>query len=158
MSGGFDHDMALVVLEESAVETCPSSVPLQINREQITDGMIGEELLQGGFGSLDGTYDFSPIRYWSLIGLVSCDEFLVTCSDHGFTSVDCTLEDCSPNCACLCDTTDECDADCACDEDCPVDAGVDAGSGGGNDDCSVTGGLGAKKGKPSLLALVAWVF
>ena len=37
-------------------------------------------------------------------------------------------------------------------------APVDAGSGGGNDDCSITGDLGAKKGKPSLLALFAWVF
>ena len=85
------------------------------------------------------------------------DEFLVTCSDHGFTSVDCSLEDCSPNCACLCDTTDECDVDCACDEDCPVDAGVDAGNGGGNGNCSVSGGLGANKGTPSLLAVFARV-
>ena len=241
MEGGFDgfnHDMALVVLEESASETCPSAVPLQINWEQTTDGMIGDELLQGGFGSLDGTYDFSPIRYWSLIGLDSyvedylsmvdlddgfptygdsgsgvlrrfddgslrvmgvasrhqvigtmlftrldsyydfvdtiateelicgsvdedgmcVDEVLVTCSNHGFTSVDCSLEDCSPNCACLCDTTYECNADCACDEDCPVDAGVDSGSeGGSNDDCSATCGLGAKKGKSTLLTLVAWI-
>ena len=64
------HDAAIIILAESVLDNYDQVVPLQTNREpleQLPVDFVGEELLQGGFGSLDGTYDFSPIRHWALI-------------------------------------------------------------------------------------------
>ncbi len=239
----FDHDMALVVLDESVIETCPGAVPIPINREAVLDEMIGEAWLQGGFGSLDGTYDFSPIRYWSLLdhagfsdtilamhdmgdgfptfgdsgsgvlrrwedgslrtmGVASrsgsggmiftrldavgefidsvatsdvlcgpitaegkcIDEFYVACDEYGFTSIDCTQEDCPLPCPCECDTSLECDGqDCQCDPECeqeaPVeDGGVEDNDHGGGGDCSVGPDPGGRAKSSLVVRLLPAVF
>jgi hypothetical protein len=77
------HDMALIELSDSVLETCPQVLPIAINQEPITDEMVGAEVLQGGFGSTDGSYDFSPIRYWSLMELTNFSPSSVTFADIG---------------------------------------------------------------------------
>ena len=64
-----NHDVALIILAESALKNCPHVIPISMNREAIPDEMEGVMVLQGGFGSLDGTFDFSPLRFWSLLEL-----------------------------------------------------------------------------------------
>lgn len=75
------HDIAIVQLSESVIETCPTAVPLPMNTEEVTDEMVGELFLQGGFGSLDGTYDFSPIRQWSLIEFAGYSDTVLAMGD-----------------------------------------------------------------------------
>ena len=62
-------DMSITILSASPFDTCEGVMPLAINRQPLTEDLAGELFLQGGFGSVDGTYDFSPVRYWSLIEL-----------------------------------------------------------------------------------------
>jgi hypothetical protein len=64
-----EHDISISILKESVTKTCPHVVPIPINDEPLTDDMLEKALLQGGFGSTDGTYNFSPIKYWSLVYL-----------------------------------------------------------------------------------------
>ena len=61
------HDAALIVLESSALDSCEHVVPISPNREPLTEAVLGDTVLQGGFGSLSESYDFSPIKYWSLL-------------------------------------------------------------------------------------------
>jgi Trypsin len=83
-----DHDVALVVLKASALASCKDAVPLQWNAEPLQAGMVGDALLQGGFGSLDDTYDFSPIRHWSKLELASIEQGAAIARDdeQGFPS------------------------------------------------------------------------
>ena len=80
------HDFAVVVLQESVMDRCSGVVPVQTNREALGDELIGEQLVQGGYGSLDGTYAFSPVRYWSLLEVDAiADDFVSTVdAEQGF--------------------------------------------------------------------------
>lgn len=84
-SGAVAHDMALVVLHASVIDTCPDVVPVQLNRDPLSEDFVGQWVLQGGFGSLDQSYDFSPVRYWSLQQLASLatDYATFRASEHG---------------------------------------------------------------------------
>lgn len=63
-----DHDVSFCVTKQSVMKTCPHVVPLQVNQEPLSVAdMKGEKILQGGFGSTDGSYNFSTVRYWSLL-------------------------------------------------------------------------------------------
>lgn len=75
------HDFAVVVLEQSVMEQCAGVVPVQLNREPLSDELIGEQLLQGGYGSLDETYNFSSVRYWSLLEVDAIEDDSVTTVD-----------------------------------------------------------------------------
>jgi len=78
-----DHDAALIVLQESVWETCAAAIPIQLNREPLDEQLVGEVVLQGGFGSVDGTYDFSPLRYWSLVGVEAVEAEQVVVQEIG---------------------------------------------------------------------------
>lgn len=71
------HDISLTVVEESVREICPGVLPLQVNREPLSTSLIHEDALQGGFGSVDGTYNFSPVRYWSLLDISRISDTMV---------------------------------------------------------------------------------
>jgi MYXO-CTERM domain-containing protein len=88
LTGGILHDVSITILAESVTTSCPAAVPVQINREALDDTLIGQLLLQGGFGSLAETYEFSPIRYWSRlqVSAVIDDQVLVRDAQHGFPS------------------------------------------------------------------------
>lgn len=64
-AGWLYNDVAVMVLANSAAETCPQLTPFARNRGALSDSLRGTEMLQGGYGSLDESYDFSPVRYWS---------------------------------------------------------------------------------------------
>jgi len=73
-----------LVLADSVWDGCQQVVPVQPNREPLSTDLVGERVLQGGFGSLDGSYDFSPVRYWSLVEVSDLpDELHVEVSDIG---------------------------------------------------------------------------
>lgn len=80
------HDMAVVTLERSAAESCPDAVPIAPNRARDLESLVGEVVFQGGFGSVDGSYDFSPIRFWSAVRISSVDDshVWVVPTEHGF--------------------------------------------------------------------------
>jgi len=84
-TGAIRHDISVTILDSSVIDNCPAVVPVQINRDPITTEMVNEWVLQGGFGALDYTYNFSPIRYWSLQQLVAvAPDYVVFRSDqHG---------------------------------------------------------------------------
>lgn len=75
------HDFAVVILEESVWESCESVIPIQLNRDTAGEELVGEMALQGGFGSIDGTYAFSPQRFWSLVEITDVDDYHVTVQD-----------------------------------------------------------------------------
>lgn len=81
-----NHDVSLILLKDSVLENCPNTIPLQANMDLLTDDMVGELLLQGGFGSTDGTYDYSSIKYWALVEVteVSTDLIVVENVEMGF--------------------------------------------------------------------------
>ncbi len=81
--GSIAHDVSLTILKESALAKCRSAVPLQINRDPLNASLVGEPLLQGGFGSLDGTYNFSPVRNWSLLEVSAVDAAYVNARAQG---------------------------------------------------------------------------
>lgn len=80
---GIAHDLSLTVLAESALSSCPEVVPVPINRVLESEQMVGTRMLEGGFGSTDGTYDFSPIKYWALVELRDFDELFLLMTDVG---------------------------------------------------------------------------
>jgi hypothetical protein len=84
-TGSIRHDLSITILDSSVIDHCPAVVPVQINRDPLTSELVGEWVLQGGFGSLDYTYDFSPIRYWSLqqIASVASDYVVFRSQQHG---------------------------------------------------------------------------
>lgn len=73
---GIEHDVCVSVLAESIFTACPHVAPLQINRDPIPQSMMGTEILQGGFGSTDGSYNFSPLRYWSILKMTRQDDYV----------------------------------------------------------------------------------
>ena len=59
------NDVSVMVFANSVAETCPQLTPFEMNREALSNSLRGTEMLQGGYGSLDESYDFSPVRHWS---------------------------------------------------------------------------------------------
>lgn len=85
--GAIAHDMSLIVLAQSVIETCPAVVPVQLNRDAIPEAFVGQLFLQGGFGSVDASYDFSPVRYWSLLRMTAVGEdYVMVAPESGFPS------------------------------------------------------------------------
>lgn len=92
-NGSVMHDVSLSVLEQSVIETCSKAIPISPNLTALADEMVGQKVLQGGFGSLDGTYDFSTTRRWSSVQIKAvfedgitaqeCEEGLPTYGDSG---------------------------------------------------------------------------
>jgi len=74
---GIQHDVSVSILKQSVTKSCPHVVPMQINAEPLTADFIGKQVLTGGFGSTDGTYNFSPVRYWSLLEVQQKDQFVI---------------------------------------------------------------------------------
>jgi len=69
--GWIHHDVSIMVLSESVADTCPDVTPLAIHRAALSDTELsGEEMLFGGFGSLDESFNFSPQRIWSKLSYV----------------------------------------------------------------------------------------
>ncbi|HEY3357800.1 MAG TPA: hypothetical protein VGQ83_31400 [Polyangia bacterium] len=87
--GAIAHDASVTILKDSAVATCPAAVPVQLNRDPLGEDFVGREALQGGFGALDASYRFSPLRYWSLLRIAAlAPDYVVVQSagGHGFPS------------------------------------------------------------------------
>lgn len=84
-TGAIRHDISITILDSSVIDNCPAVVPVQINRDPITDSFTGDWVLQGGFGALDYTYNFSPVRYWSLqqLAAVAPDYVVFRSGQHG---------------------------------------------------------------------------
>jgi hypothetical protein len=82
------HDVSVTILKESALETCAGVVPLRVNLDPMPDTMIGQNFLEGGYGSTDGSYHYSVIRYWGLIqlGSIQDDSLLFEDISKGFPS------------------------------------------------------------------------
>ncbi len=79
-----EHDVAIILLAESVLESCLDVVPISMNVEPITEEMLNVEVLQGGYGSLDGTFRFSSQRYWSLLNLDSMSDHDISLEYMGF--------------------------------------------------------------------------
>jgi len=78
---GIAHDLSITVLTESVSESCPVVVPLPMPREPTPESLLDARFLQGGFGSTDGTYDFSPLRHFALMELLRIDGMFLTMID-----------------------------------------------------------------------------
>jgi hypothetical protein len=84
---GVEHDVSITVLTDSVLDSCPRAMPVLMNRDPVDD-LVGESVLQGGFGSVDNSYNFSPVRYWSLPKLSAVgDQIIAAANDqHGYPS------------------------------------------------------------------------
>lgn len=84
-AGAIAHDISVTILDKSVLETCPSVVPVQINRDPLGSDMLGAEMLQGGYGAHDYTYDFQPNRLWSSVQIwaIAKDYIAFGTTGHG---------------------------------------------------------------------------
>jgi hypothetical protein len=73
MSSVIEHDIAIALLEESVLERCKHVLPIGIVDSLEAGDVVDQKLLIGGFGSTDGSFDFSPLRYWGQMQGVELD-------------------------------------------------------------------------------------
>ncbi len=88
--GSSPSDIAIALLKSSAIDACPNAVPVQVNREALSDQLVDEWLLMGGYGATDFAAStlYSPVRNWSLLQVASIapDHLSTRVAQHGMPS------------------------------------------------------------------------